>query len=96
MNRREANMVLDMVKDGCRDVPYFMIDRALGLTGDLMTYQKTLEHLIWMASLKGAKHYAWERAKKLDSDPSGMWAGIANDLTKAMNEKSGEDRQKSN
>jgi len=46
-----------------------------------------------MASLKGAKKYAWDRAKKLDADASGLWAGIADDLTKAMNEKSGKDGQ---
>ena len=55
------------------------------------TYQTTLKHLIWMASLKGAKHYAWDRAKKLDADPSGLWVGISDDLTKAMNETSGKD-----
>jgi ATP-dependent protease ClpP protease subunit len=50
------------------------------------TYQKSLAHLIWMAGLKGAKQYAWQRAKQLDADPSGMYRGIADDLTKAMNE----------
>lgn len=50
------------------------------------TYRKSLAHLIWMAGLKGAKQYAWQRAKQLDSDPSGMYRGIADDLTKAMNE----------
>ncbi len=55
----------------------------------LATYRKSLDHLIWMAGLKGAKQYAWQRAKQLDSDPSGMYRGIADDLTKAMNEKSG-------
>ena len=44
-----------------------------------------------MASLKGAKHYAWDRAKKLDADSSGLWVGISDDLTKAMNETSGKD-----
>jgi hypothetical protein len=58
-------------------------------------YQKTLQHLIWMASMNGAKKYAWDRAKKLDADPNGLWAGIADDLTKAMNEKSGKDGQQS-
>ena len=56
-----------------------------------LDYKKTLDHLIWMASMKGAKHYAWDRAKKLDADPTGLWRGIADDLTKAMNEKSGKD-----
>jgi len=50
------------------------------------TYAKMLAHLIWMAGLKGAKQYAWQRAKQLDADPSGMYRGIADDLTKAMNE----------
>jgi hypothetical protein len=50
------------------------------------TYAKSLAHLIWMAGLKGAKQYAWQRAKQLDADPSGMYRGIADDLTKAMNE----------
>jgi hypothetical protein len=54
-------------------------------------YQKTLHHLIWMASMQGAKKYAWDRAQKLDADPTGIWRGIADDLTKAMNEKSGKD-----
>lgn len=54
-------------------------------------YRKSLAHLIWMAGLKGAKQYAWQRAKQLDADPSGMYRGIADDLTKAMNETSGKD-----
>ena len=41
--------------------------------------------------MKGAKQYAWDRAKKLDADPTGLWRGIADDLTKAMNETSGKD-----
>ena len=52
------------------------------------TYRKSLAHLIWMAGLKGAKQYAWQRAKQLDSDPSELYRGIADDLTKVMNEKS--------
>lgn len=50
------------------------------------TYRKSLEHLIWMAGMKGAKQYAWQRAKQLESDPTGLWHGITDDLTKAMNE----------
>ena len=52
-------------------------------------YAKSLRHLIWMAGLKGAKQYAWREAKRLDADPSKLWRGIADDLTKAMNENSG-------
>jgi hypothetical protein len=42
-----------------------------------------------MAGLKGAKQYAWYEAKRLDADPSGLWKGIAAELTKVMNENSG-------
>ncbi len=52
-------------------------------------YAKSLRHLIWMAGLKGAKQYAWREAQRLDADPSKLWLGIADDLTKAMNENSG-------
>lgn len=52
-------------------------------------YRKQLQHLIWMAGLKGAKQYAWREAQRLDADPSKLWRGIADDLTKAMNENSG-------
>jgi hypothetical protein len=52
-------------------------------------YKKSLQHLIWMAGLKGAKQYAWYEAKRLDADPSKLWRGIADDLKKAMNENSG-------
>jgi hypothetical protein len=53
------------------------------------TYAKSLHHLIWMAGLKGAKQYAWREAQRLDADPSKLWRGIADDLTKAMNANSG-------
>jgi hypothetical protein len=52
-------------------------------------YREALQHLIWMAGLKGAKQYAWQRAKQLEADPSGMYKGIAAELTKVMNENSG-------
>jgi hypothetical protein len=41
--------------------------------------------------MQGAKKYAWDRAQKLEADSTGIWRGIADDLTKAMNEKSGKD-----
>lgn len=56
-------------------------------------YKKQLQHLIWMAGLKGAKQYAWYEAKRLDADPSKLWRGIADDLTKAMNANSGKSGQ---
>ena len=93
MTKEQANQILDKHKDGSLDVPLDVVDQALKTTGDKSDYQKTLEHLIWMASMKGAKHYAWDRAKQLDAHPTGLWRGIAEDLTKAMNAKSGKDGQ---
>jgi hypothetical protein len=52
-------------------------------------YAETLQHLIWMAGQKGAKQYAWHRAKELDSDISGLWVGIKDDLIKNMKEING-------
>ena len=54
-------------------------------------YQSTLDHLITMAATNGWKAYAWGRAQKLDDDPTGLWRGIADDLKKVMNAKSGKD-----
>lgn len=47
-------------------------------------YQDALAHLCRMAALPGWKHYAWARAKELDADQSGLFAGIAADLKAAM------------
>jgi hypothetical protein len=44
-------------------------------------YAKTLQHLIWMAQMPGAKAHACMRALELEADPSGLWDGIAGDLT---------------
>lgn len=44
-------------------------------------FQKQLEWLVTMASQPGAKAYAWQRAKVLDADPSGLYRGIADALT---------------
>jgi hypothetical protein len=43
-------------------------------------YQKMKTHLLWMASMPGAKAHASLRAKELDSDKSGIYAGIYNDV----------------
>ena len=43
-----------------------------------------LQHLVRMAKIPGAKTYAWNRAKELDKDPSGLFTGIADDLIKEM------------
>lgn len=44
-------------------------------------YAKTLQHLVWMAQIPGAKAHACMRALELEADPSGLWDGIAGDLT---------------
>ena len=43
-------------------------------------YKRHLEWLITMAKNPGFKGQAWHRAKELDADPSGLWAGISADL----------------
>lgn len=48
-------------------------------------YTQTLQHLVWMAQMPGAKAHAWHRAQVLDKDESGLWAGIAKDLEQRMN-----------
>lgn len=47
-------------------------------------YQATLEHLIAMARDQGWRVYAWARAKELEADKSGLFCGIAADLSAAM------------
>jgi hypothetical protein len=47
-------------------------------------YQTYLTYLIHLAKQKGWKDEAWHWAKKLDSDPSGLWDGIKDDLVKEM------------
>jgi len=43
-------------------------------------YQRHLDWLITMAKSPGFKGQAWHRAKELDANPSGLWAGISADL----------------
>ena len=53
-------------------------------------YQKYLDHLIKLAKQKGWKEEAWRFAQELDTDQSGIWTGIKDDLLKAMqHEKKG-------
>jgi hypothetical protein len=40
-----------------------------------------------MARMPASKDYAWHRAKELDSDISGLWVGIKDDLVKNMKEE---------
>ena len=57
-------------------------------------YRKQLDHLVHMAKsdLRAWQVYAWQRAKELEANPSGLWLGITTDLTQAINgqEKAGE------
>lgn len=50
----------------------------------LETYEKNLQHLIWMAKKPESKSHAWYRAKELDEDPTGIFKGIAEALVKEM------------
>lgn len=50
----------------------------------MKTYEQQLNHLIELSKNEGFKDQACYRAKELDSDPSGNWVGIANDLKTAM------------
>lgn len=47
-------------------------------------YQRDLQWLIYLSKKKGWKEFAWDDAKKLDADPSGLWKGIKDDLVKEM------------
>lgn len=48
-------------------------------------YQKNLRWLVYLAKQRGWKDYAWNEAKKMDSDPSELFKGIKDDLVKEMN-----------
>jgi hypothetical protein len=54
-------------------------------------YQRQLGHLINLAREPGWKAYAWQRAKDLSTDQSGMFAGISQALTEAMRMEAGQD-----
>ena len=47
-------------------------------------YDQQLQHLIRLAKQPGWKAYAWERAKTLHKEESGLFRGIAEDLKAAM------------
>ena len=47
-------------------------------------YDQQLQHLINLARQPGWKAYAWERAKTLHREESGLFRGIADDLKAAM------------
>lgn len=47
-------------------------------------YRTQLAHLIAMAQLPDWRQHAWRQAKELDAGDSGLFRGIAADLTAAM------------
>lgn len=47
-------------------------------------FNEQLAHLKWMASIPGAKHYAWHLAKELAEDRSGLWPEIDKVLAAEM------------
>jgi hypothetical protein len=49
-----------------------------------MTYQQNLDWLITMAREPAWKAYAWHKAQQMDKCPSGLWTGIAAELTAEM------------
>jgi hypothetical protein len=55
-------------------------------------FNRQLEHLTTLGKHPGSKDHAWHRAKELEADPSGLWQGITQALTAAVNgpEKTGE------
>lgn len=53
-------------------------------------YRKQLEHLVSMAQKPEWKAHAWAQAKELDAGDSGLFKGIAKDLTDAVRQKIGQ------
>lgn len=51
-------------------------------------FMRQLDHLTILAADPGWKAYAWARAKELDADASGLWAGIARALELRMKARS--------
>ena len=45
-----------------------------------MDYQTQLDWLVTMAQHPGWKDHAWHRAKQLEADPCGIWAGLKQEL----------------
>lgn len=57
-------------------------------------YDNQLAHLIKLASQPSTKEHSWHRAKELERCETGMWKGIAADLTAHMRSKSSAARQR--
>lgn len=49
-----------------------------------MLFKLHLQHLVELARHEGFKDHAWHRAKELDSDASGLFAGMRRELTLAV------------
>ena len=59
-------------------------------------YEMQLRHLIVLAGKPAWKEYSWKKALELEQCETGMWNGIAEDLTRHMLAKqSAPARQKS-
>ena len=49
-------------------------------------YAQQLEWVVNLAKQRARKAYAWAKAKEMDADRSGLFAGIAEDVKKRMQE----------
>lgn len=68
--------------------PIMLSEQLLGQQGTLQEhYQRTLNHLVKLASTSGWKAHAWYRAKELEQHPLGIFKGISQELTKIMKDK---------
>ena len=55
-----------------------------GLPGE---FERHLAHLVTLARMPGVKAYAWDQAKRMEQDPSGLWRGLPEALQAAMRKK---------
>lgn len=68
--------------------PIMLSEQLLGQQGTLQEhYQRTLNHLVKLASTNGWKAHAWYRAKELEQHPLGIFKGISQELMKIMKDK---------
>ena len=47
-------------------------------------YAQQLDWIVHLAKQRAWKAYAWEKAKEMDADQSGLFSGIAKDVKKRM------------
>ena len=68
--------------------PIMLSEQLLGQQGTLQEhYQRTLDHLVKLASTNGWKAHAWYRAQELEQHPLGIFRGISQELTQIMKAK---------